>query len=156
MVDSTGETTRTHDWYRDLLGAYALGALFADEAAELEVLLGNCPTCPHDLRRLRLGVHAIALSAEERDPPPGLRDRLLNAVSPVPALDVARQPDEDAAIARMDDEGGAASDSSEAYPAEPPMTDFKTDEEITRTAPAARPIQRPTLIPPGKVIWPIW
>jgi anti-sigma factor RsiW len=76
MTDTTGPTTQTHEWYQDLLGAYALGALLPDEAAAFEAHLATCPTCPEELRRLRLGVHAFALTAEERDPSAELRNRI--------------------------------------------------------------------------------
>jgi len=90
MTDTTGPTTQTHEWYQELLGAYALGALLPDEAAALEAHLATCPTCPEELRRLRLGAHAFALTAEERDPSPDLRNRIWAAtfapadVAPVP------------------------------------------------------------------------
>jgi anti-sigma factor RsiW len=76
MTDTTGPTTQAHEWYQDLLGAYALGALLPDEAAALEAHLATCPTCPEELRRLRFGAQALALTAEERDPSPDLRNRI--------------------------------------------------------------------------------
>src|SRR5688572_16644774 len=114
MADTTGRTTRTHEWYQELLGAYALGALLPEEATELDAHLATCPTCPAELRLLRLGARAYALVAEERDPSPQLRDRLWAAISTVPAADVVTPPDREDEAARMDDEGGPAADSSEA------------------------------------------
>lgn len=84
MTETTGRTTYPHEWYRDLLGAYALDALLPDEAAEMEAHLATCPTCPEELRLLRLGVQTLALTAEERDPSPQLRDRLQTAISASP------------------------------------------------------------------------
>ena len=84
MTETTGRTTHPHEWYRDLLGAHALDVLLPDEAAEMGAHLASCPTCPEELRMLRLGVQAYALVAEERDPSPQLRDRLQAAISATP------------------------------------------------------------------------
>ena len=97
MTDTTRPTIQTHEWYQELLGAYALGALLPAEAAALEAHLATCPTCPAELRRLRFGAQAFALTAEERDPSPDLRNRIWAATfapvetTPTPArLDPAR------------------------------------------------------------------
>jgi anti-sigma-K factor RskA len=84
MTETTGRTTQPHEWYQDLLGAYALGALLPDEAAELEAHLATCAECQAELRRLRFGANAYALVAEERSPAPELRDRLWAAISAGP------------------------------------------------------------------------
>jgi hypothetical protein len=146
MAETTGRTTRTHEWYQELLGAYALGALLPAETAEMEAHLATCPTCPAELRQLRLGVHAYGLVADERDPSPQLRDRLWAAISTVPATDVVTPPDREDEAARMDDEGGPAADSSEAYPAAPPDVDVQEEGAPDREMPLARPFQRPTLL----------
>jgi hypothetical protein len=146
MADTTGRTIQTHEWYQDLLGAYALGTLLPDEAAALEEHLATCPTCPAELRQLRLGVQAYALVAEERDPSPQLRDRLWAAISTVPAADVVTPRDKEDESARMEDEGGPAADSSEAYPAEPPDTDVQDEADSIGATPIGRPFQRPDLL----------
>ena len=93
MTDTTGPTTQTHEWYQELLGAYALGALLPNEAAALEAHLATCPTCPEELRRLRLGMHAFALTAEERDPSPDLRNRIWAATFTPTEVAPALQPE---------------------------------------------------------------
>ena len=123
MIDTTGRTTNAHEWYQELLGAYALGALLPDEAAEFETHLATCPTCPGELRLLRIGAQAYALVAEERDPSPALRDRLWTAISTVQSSDTSSARDREDESDRMDDEGGPATDSSEHHPAAPPESD---------------------------------
>ena len=138
MSDTTGQNNRTHEWYEDLLGAYALDALLPDEKAEFEAYLATSPSLQAELRDLQLGVRAYALVAEERDPGPELRDRLWAAISTRAAPDVVTTPDLDDEGARMDSEGGPASDSRPAFPAEPPEQDVRsvTDEnDADSTAP---------------------
>jgi hypothetical protein len=80
MTETTERTTHPHEWYQDLLGAYALDAVLPDEAAEMERHLRRCPTCRAELRLWRTAVHAQALLAEERAPSPDLRARLQAAI----------------------------------------------------------------------------
>jgi hypothetical protein len=84
MTETTGRTTQPHEWYQDLLGAYALDALLPEETAALEAHLATCAECQAELRRLRFGANAYALVAEERSPTPELRDRLWAAISGEP------------------------------------------------------------------------
>ena len=81
MTETTDRTTHPHEWYQDLLGAYALDAVLPDEAAEMAQHLETCPTCPAELRLLRTAVHAQALVAEERAPSPELRESLRAAIA---------------------------------------------------------------------------
>lgn len=64
----------------DDLAAYALGALEADEAAELEHHLARCPQCGARLDWLRLAVDQLPGSVTQLEPPPALRTRLLAEV----------------------------------------------------------------------------
>lgn len=68
---------RRHDLHT-LTGAYAVGALTADELAAFEKHLDQCPSCAEEVRELRetaarLGV-ATAIA-----PPPGMREYVLAA-----------------------------------------------------------------------------
>jgi hypothetical protein len=92
MTETTGRTTESHEWYQDLLGAYALDALLPDEVAALETHLATCAECQAELRRLRFGANAYALVAEERSPSPELRDRLWAAISAEPNTAPAPEP----------------------------------------------------------------
>ncbi len=61
----------------DDLAAYALGALGAEEAAELEHHLASCPHCGARLGWLRQAVDLLPASVTQLEAPPGLRARLL-------------------------------------------------------------------------------
>ena len=97
MTDTTGRTTQSHEWYQELLGAYALDALLSEERAALEAHLATCAECRAELATLRIGVGAYALAAEERDPSPELRTRVWEAIWAEPNFNrgetvVAQQP----------------------------------------------------------------
>jgi anti-sigma-K factor RskA len=64
----------------DDLAAYALGALEAEEAAELERHLATCSQCGARLGWLRLAVDQLPGSVAQLEPPPALRARLLAEV----------------------------------------------------------------------------
>lgn len=87
MTDMTGRTTQSHEWYQELLGAYALGALPAVERAALEAHLASCPTCQDEVVLLRIGAGAYALMAEERAPSPELRERVWQSIWAEPNFD---------------------------------------------------------------------
>jgi anti-sigma-K factor RskA len=69
-----------HDRFRDDLPAYALGALPAAEAAEIERHLDRCEVCRRELRWLRPAVELIPESIPQVDPPAALRERLMAEV----------------------------------------------------------------------------
>lgn len=97
MTDTTGRTTQSHEWYQELLGAYALDALLPQERDALEAHLATCAECREELDGLRVGVKAFALTTEERDPSPELRTRVWEAIWSEPNFNrgdtvVAQQP----------------------------------------------------------------
>jgi len=61
----------------DDLAGYAVGALDAAAVPALEAHLAGCERCSEQLRWLGPAVDAIAGSVEPAQPPPGLRDRVL-------------------------------------------------------------------------------
>lgn len=61
----------------DDLAAYALDALEAEQAAELEDHLASCSHCGARLGWLRLAVDQLPASVTQLEPPPELRARLL-------------------------------------------------------------------------------
>lgn len=81
----------THDEIRESLGAYALDALSPEERATAEAHLRTCVECAEEVEELSLTGDRLALLAEERDPPPGLRIRLLAIVEQEAAVWQARQ-----------------------------------------------------------------
>ena len=70
------DAERSHDDYRELLGAYALGAVTPDERRAVAEHLTTCEECPAELARLRVAVHALPLALADREPSPALRDRI--------------------------------------------------------------------------------
>ncbi|HRC41662.1 MAG TPA: zf-HC2 domain-containing protein, partial [Tetrasphaera sp.] len=65
----------------ELLGAYALDAVDADERASFEAHLATCPACADELDGLR-GVLADLAESTSVAPPPALRARVLQGVTP--------------------------------------------------------------------------
>jgi anti-sigma-K factor RskA len=70
--------------FDELAGAYALGAVDADEDRSMSEHLATCDQ-PHVLARDLIGAGAaLALGTEDVDPSPGLRDRLMTTVAEIP------------------------------------------------------------------------
>lgn len=65
---------------RELLGAYALGAVNAEEAAAVRAYLASSPDAQAELTELLAAVALLPELAEPLEPPPGLRDRISAAV----------------------------------------------------------------------------
>jgi anti-sigma-K factor RskA len=83
-------TVARHAATRDLLGAFALGAVDADEAAMVRAHLATCAECQAEMAELWLAVDSLPNTIEPMEPPPALRDRIAAAVmaeaaSPAPA-----------------------------------------------------------------------
>jgi anti-sigma factor RsiW len=70
----------TQDTLHDLVAPYALDALDADERERFEAHLDDCARCRRDLAVLQRGADALAWAAEGPEPPPELRERLLEQV----------------------------------------------------------------------------
>jgi anti-sigma factor RsiW len=71
-----------HERWSDDLAAYALDALSADEAREVEAHLAECERCRSELRWLEPAVDVLAESVTQVSPPARLRERLLDATAP--------------------------------------------------------------------------
>ena len=70
-----------HDQFRELIEAYALGALDANEQAALEAhLASGCPECAKALEEARLVVTQLAYLAPPAEPSEMLRARVLRSV----------------------------------------------------------------------------
>jgi anti-sigma-K factor RskA len=63
----------------DLTTAYALGALDPHEEERYEEHLATCERCREELAALRDPVAALAYGVESPEPPPALRERILEA-----------------------------------------------------------------------------
>jgi anti-sigma-K factor RskA len=62
------------------VAAYLLGALTDEEARRFEAHLRGCELCRTDLAALRPVVDALPAAAEQVDPPPALRSRIMGVV----------------------------------------------------------------------------
>ena len=74
-------TTSAHQRYDDLAAAYALGALDAEERADMEAHLTTCDDCTRVVAGLRATVGTLPMAAPRVEPPAGLRERVLAAVA---------------------------------------------------------------------------
>lgn len=82
--------TRTHEELQELLGAYALDATDAEEAAAIEAHLATCPWCREELRQHREVAAVLAGGTESA--PPELWPRILDQLEgdELPALATPR------------------------------------------------------------------
>lgn len=71
-----------HDAMRDNVAVYALGALSADEVAEVRAHLATCNECATEYEHLRRVVGVLALAADEAAPSPALKRRVMDAIRP--------------------------------------------------------------------------
>jgi anti-sigma-K factor RskA len=83
-----------HQPFEDDLAAYLLDALSEEETRAFEVHLETCEICRAQERWLRTSVEVLPSSVEQIEPPPELRERLLETVrreSPAPRAVPARR-----------------------------------------------------------------
>jgi anti-sigma-K factor RskA len=73
-------TVARHAATRDLLGAFALGAVDAEEAATVRAHLATCAECQAEIAELWLAVDSLPDMIEPLEPPPALRDRIAAAI----------------------------------------------------------------------------
>ena len=69
-----------HTRYEDDLAAYLLDALAEDEAREMERHIDGCPRCQERARWLQGSVEMLPTAVEQLEPPPELRERLMQTV----------------------------------------------------------------------------
>ncbi len=74
-------TVARHAATRDLLGAFALGAVDAEEAASVRAHLATCAECQAEMAELWLAVDSLPGLVEPMEPPPALRDRIAAAIA---------------------------------------------------------------------------
>jgi anti-sigma-K factor RskA len=73
--------TRSHDEYKENIGAYVLGALPELEAELLERHLAGCESCRSEIEELRPVTAAMARSVPQVEAPPELKGRLMDIVN---------------------------------------------------------------------------
>ena len=87
--------TRSHDEYKDNIGAYVLGALPELESELLERHLAGCESCRAEVERLQPVTAAMARSVPQVEPPPSLKASLMatvNAEAVARAAESGEQP----------------------------------------------------------------
>lgn len=98
MTERSGQSP-SHDELRDDLAAYALGALEEAEAERLRAHLETCEDCRRQLRWLEPAVELLPRTVEQLEPPPRLRNSILDGVrAELPPA--AREPPRRAAAGR--------------------------------------------------------
>jgi len=85
-------TVARHAETRDLLGAFALGAVDAQEAATVREHLATCAECQAEIAVLWAAVDSLPGMIEPMDPPPALRDRIAAAIREDGASDPSVSP----------------------------------------------------------------
>lgn len=70
-----------HEDFENLVAAWVLGALEAEEAEAIRVHVEGCTSCTEMTVRLRRAVGALPLEVDEVAPPARLRERVLAAVA---------------------------------------------------------------------------
>ena len=88
-------STRSHDEYKDNIGAYVLGALPDLEVELLERHLAGCESCRGEVEELRPVTAAMARSVPQVEAPPELKSRLMeivNAEAPARSAESAEPP----------------------------------------------------------------
>jgi anti-sigma factor RsiW len=90
----------THEELQELLGAYAIDAVDADEAAAVEAHLNDCPRCRAEVAELR--EVAGLMSQSGGDAPPGVWDRIASSLTePPPPLRLQVQRERRASRGRV-------------------------------------------------------
>lgn len=70
-----------HEEIENAIAAWLLGATDPDEAQKIAMHVDGCATCSAAAARFRRVIDAVPLAAEEVEPPPGLRQRILAAAA---------------------------------------------------------------------------
>ena len=86
-----------HMRYEDDLAAYLLDALTEHESREMERHIEECARCQERARWLQASVETLPTAVEQLEPPPELRERLMQTVRAEAAIDhvapaAAREP----------------------------------------------------------------
>jgi anti-sigma-K factor RskA len=86
-------TARSHEEYKDNIGAYVLGALPELETELLERHLATCESCRADVDELQPVTAALARSVPQVEPPPSLKASLMTTVNAEAAARRGRAPE---------------------------------------------------------------
>ena len=76
----------SHDEIAGLAAGFVLSALDPDEMELFSAHLPTCPECTDSVAELRILAGGLSITAEETEPPAGLRDRILAAAAAEPRV----------------------------------------------------------------------
>jgi anti-sigma-K factor RskA len=93
------QTVARHAATRELLGAFALGAVDAEEAASVRAHLATCAECQAEMAELWIAVDSLPNTVEPMEPPPALRGRIAAAIAAEVASPAPVPPTPSAALA---------------------------------------------------------
>jgi anti-sigma-K factor RskA len=93
------QSVARHTATRDLLGAFALGAVDIEEAATVRAHLATCAECQAEMAELWLAVDSLPGMIEPMEPSPALRDRVAAAIAAEAAAPAPARPAPSAAPA---------------------------------------------------------
>jgi anti-sigma-K factor RskA len=82
----------SHEEVEEMLAAYVLGALSPEERAQVEEHVAGCDRHTEAERELAKAAERLANLADEREPPPALRQRIMAAVSTASQLAPPTRP----------------------------------------------------------------
>lgn len=112
----------------DLIGAYAMDALNASEAAAFELHLQTCPTCRDELVDLHESLADLA-SSYEVEPPAALRDAVLGAVAELAAAPSASDREAPASLSsQVPSESAPLPTTPTSHEASPSPSSFSDDD----------------------------
>jgi anti-sigma-K factor RskA len=86
------QTVARHAATRDLLGAFALGAVDAEEATRVRAHLATCAECQAEMAELWLAVDSLPETIEPLEPPAALRGRIAEAIAAEAASPASAPP----------------------------------------------------------------
>jgi anti-sigma-K factor RskA len=92
--------TDSHQHFEEELAAYLLDALTDEEKRAFETHLATCEHCQARERWLRSSVEVLPSSVEQIEPPPALRERLLETVRAEAGASIVDAPEKEAAPER--------------------------------------------------------
>jgi anti-sigma-K factor RskA len=96
----------SHQQFEDELAAYLLDALTDEEARAFEAHLADCEHCQARERWLRSSIEVLPSSVEQVEPPPALRERLLETVRAEAAPSIVKERGAAPAASRRRRPGG--------------------------------------------------
>ena len=130
---------RATEEVRQQASLYALSLLTQNEARGFELHLEECTICRTELEKIEHAVAKIGLAAEETEPPPHLRERLLAILPPSSLPSLSEEP-----VTEGKSEEGKSELTAVAQPEAETQTEFIPVDEDTPSPEAQSEIETPS------------